>query len=172
MRRIFTAVTILIGLMTACSAADNTYFMSGSAYGPEQYCEFGGGIPQRYVDICEKIAPQSRQARYARQDKAQRWVRIEADNGAVYAIDLGNVGIIPSGGAVYATVCAVDHNRCDVMNRRAIWFDCNGHYSDMTNPSLNTHWQIAAPLSTIGRAANLACERAKSLPKGNQSGYK
>lgn len=95
----------------------------------------------------------------------QHWVRIEADNGAVYAVDLGNVFIIPSGGAIYTNICIVDHDRCQVWNERRIWFDCDGHYSDVTNAGLGNRWEIAAPLSVIGRAANLACERAKRFIK-------
>jgi hypothetical protein len=105
---------------------------------------------------------------------ADGWVRIEADNGAGYGIDLGSVGRL-SNGVVYTRMCQldVDQHHCIggatyAIYVKILWFDCRGHYADMTHSSLGTRWEIAAPNSVIGRASELTCERAKSLPKEYQ----
>ena len=100
---------------------------------------------------------------------ADNWVRVNTANGATYAINLSTVGYFPSGG-IYAVVCEVDHDRCNVMDRRTLLFDCDGHYISLA-PYAPARL-IAPPNSVIGRVADLVCEHAKTLPKGYQPDYK
>lgn len=47
---------------TSSQSGENLYYLSGKEYGPEQYCKWGGGIPQAYVEVCKKLKPHSLQA--------------------------------------------------------------------------------------------------------------
>lgn len=145
------------------------YLFAGRIYGPEEYCEFGGGIPKHYVEICERLRPGSRQAVNARSDRAQRWVRLEADNGAAFAIDVGDIGH-PEGGIVAAKMCQLDvgGHQCVggpswILDAKLFWFDCRGYYADVTNAPAVSGWLPAPQDSVIGRASTLACDQ-KSPP--------
>ncbi len=178
MRPILPAIAIFaFSVSWACAGGisqrsdqDNLYYFSGRMYGPQEYCEWGGGIPKRYVEICKRSKPQSRQAQMARVDELQKWVRIKAANGAEYAIDIGNVGH-PENGIVSAIMCQVDvdHHHCvggiaHEMYLRTLWFDCRGHYADVTHPAVALPgWQVAPPYSVIGRASDMVCQKTKSL---------
>jgi hypothetical protein len=87
---------------------------------------------------------------------AADWPHVTADDGSIYAVVPTSIGR-PGGGWAAASVCQidVDGHHCVggdawVMSARILWFDCKGHYADMTNPP-STGWQVAAPLS-IARA--------------------
>jgi hypothetical protein len=145
------------------------YLFAGKMYDPGEYCEFGGGIPTRYVELCEKLRPRSRQAMNARADRSQRWVQLKAANGAIFAVDVGDVGH-PEGQIVAAKMCQVDVDgrHCIggdswILAAKLFWFDCQGRYADVTNtPSVNG-WQPAPPDSVIGHASALVCDQ-NTLP--------
>lgn len=88
----------------------------------------------------------------------ENWRRIEADNGAVYAIDLNSVSHNTDGSAL-VVACVVDNNLCIPPNMTRLFFDCRGHYRDLDRgPSAML---IAPPRSIVGRIAPLACAGAR-----------
>jgi hypothetical protein len=76
-----------------------------------------------------------------------RWETVEADNGAIYKVDLGHIEVIGRG-----VSAQVVKDEGDEVVPYAITFDCNGHYI-----MANSGWQFAPPRSVIGRIAALAC---------------
>lgn len=86
-----------------------------------------------------------------------KWKRIEADNGAAFAIDLGSISHNTNGSAV-AVICVVDNDTCIPPNISRLLFDCHGHYMDIDRGGSLT---IAPPRSVVGQMAALACAGAK-----------
>lgn len=83
------------------------------------------------------------------------WKRIEADNGAVFAIDLSS--IVRAGGLADAMVCPIDNNHCAPWNVTSFRFDCHGHFMDFQTGRL----ELAPPRSVVGHMAAIACGTAK-----------
>lgn len=108
-----------------------------------------------------------------------KWKRIEADNGAAFAIDLGSISHNTNGSAV-AVMCVVDNDTCIPPNMSRLLFDCHGHYMDIDRGGSLT---IAPPRSVIGQMAALACagakdtrfaddsETAKTVPRPSPTDY-
>lgn len=94
------------------------------------------------------------------------WQRIEADNGAAYAIDLSSISRFHNGTA-QAVTCVVDNGICLPPNMSRFWFDCNGHYRDLDRRGPTT---IAPPRSVVGRMAAIACKHVeKTTPNPTAS---
>ena len=93
--------------------------------------------------------------------KKANWKRIEADNGAAYAVDLNSIAH-RNNGTAEMQVCIVDNNTCPIMpgtwNPTIFEFDCHGHYADVQNGG---GLQMAPPRSVVGQMAALACVGAK-----------
>ncbi len=94
--------------------------------------------------------------------KEHQWRMIEADNGAIYRIDLAAVGRFGANGAdvlVYldagdgADFPGLGYNP---NNLTRLYFDCRGHFADAWNPMI---WQYAPPRSVAGRIAALVCPK-------------
>lgn len=88
------------------------------------------------------------------------WRIIEADNGAVYALDMKSVShLYYCGGCADAVMCVVDNNQCPAPNMRRIRFDCHGHYIETDGGG---GMQMAPPRSVVGQMAAAACVGAKT----------
>jgi hypothetical protein len=94
-----------------------------------------------------------------------KWKRIEADNGAAFAIDLGSISHNTNGSAV-AVMCVVDNDTCIPPNMSRLLFDCHGHYMDIDRGGSLT---IAPPRSVVGQMAALACAGAKDTRLSDDS---
>jgi hypothetical protein len=93
-------------------------------------------------------APVWAQAQNPSHDK---WQKIEADNGAEYAIDLDSIQ--RGGGQAEAAVCILDNGACNIQNLRRLTFDCHGHFMDWDSHQT----EIAPPRSIVGRFSAIAC---------------
>jgi hypothetical protein len=95
------------------------------------------------------------------------WQRIEADNGAVFQLDMSSIHRFGNGTAE-ATVYSVQGDAFNPENLRRLWFDCHGHYQDTTGPRIS-QTLYAAPRSMAGRISDIACVGAKDLTNGQES---
>ena len=96
------------------------------------------------------------------------WRRIEADNGAVYALDMNSISHNTNGSAV-AVMCTVDNDTCIPPNMSRLLFDCHGHYMDIDRGG--SAMLIAAPRSVVGKMADLACAGAKDTRFSDDSDH-
>ena len=94
---------------------------------------------------------------------AQKWKRVEADNGAAYAIDMNSIS--RSGPDVAgrtqadAVVCVVENNACDIMNmRRWIFYCSQNHVMELTDTGFTPSIYVP-PLSIGRRVLDIACGR-------------
>ncbi|WIG52220.1 MAG: hypothetical protein OJF48_003138 [Afipia sp.] len=88
-----------------------------------------------------------------------QWQKVEADNGAVYQIDLNSISHF-SNGTAESVVYAVEGPGYNPENMRRLWFDCQGKYRDSTGPGIGPT-SYAPPRSIIGRISQIACAGAK-----------
>jgi hypothetical protein len=95
-----------------------------------------------------------------------KWKRIEADNGAAFAIDLGSISHNTNGSAV-AVMCVVDNDTCIPPNMSRLLFDCHGHYMDIDRSG---SLMIAPPRSVVGQMAALACAGARDTRFADDTG--
>jgi|GEM_PF-5593485 len=111
-------------------------------------------------------------------DKKANWKNIEADNGAVYKIDLNSISHYNNGTAD-VVVYAVEGASYNPENMRRLWFDCQGHFRDETGPGFGPT-EYAPPRSIAGRISQVACagakdtrfeEEARPGPKDTPSNY-
>jgi hypothetical protein len=91
------------------------------------------------------------------QNSQQNWKRLEADNGAVFAIDVNSITRFHNG-TVQAVTCVSDNEVCLPPNMSRFWFDCSGHYRDIDGRGSA---MAAPPRSVVGRMAQIACVGAK-----------
>jgi hypothetical protein len=89
--------------------------------------------------------------------RPQKWHRVEADNGAAFAIDMNSITRM-NNGAVDTIVCTLNGNACNLLNQSRIRFDCRGHYMDIDRGG---QLQMAPPRSVVGRLAAIACVGAR-----------
>jgi hypothetical protein len=83
------------------------------------------------------------------------WKMFEADNGAVYALNVQSVSHPRyCGGCADAVICVLDKDQCHAPNVKQIRFDCQGHYMDMFGGG---GMQIAPPHSVLGQVAVAVC---------------
>ena len=92
-------------------------------------------------------------------DVAPNWKKLEADNGAVYQIDL-NSNFYFNNGTADIVVYAVSNSGFNPENMHRLWFDCHGQYRDTTGPSFGPTMN-APPNSMVGRISQIACAGAK-----------
>jgi hypothetical protein len=79
------------------------------------------------------------------------WKRVEADNGASYAIDLNSIS--RGSGNADAVICIVENDVCDIMNQRRWVFYCSqNRIGEFPAPS-----QYVPPLSIGRRILDLVC---------------
>ncbi len=88
-----------------------------------------------------------------------KWQKLEADNGAVYQINMNSISHYNTG-AAEVVVYAVEGPGFSPENMRRLWFDCQGHFRDQTGPGFGPT-QYAAPRSVAGRIGEIACAGAK-----------
>jgi len=93
----------------------------------------------------------------AQQLPRRNWKMLEADNGAVFGIDLNSIEHGYAGQA-WATTCVVENNTCPPINMARLVFDCRGHYWDVDRGG---EVLLAPPRSIVGRMAEVACAGAK-----------
>jgi hypothetical protein len=91
------------------------------------------------------------------QNPVQIWKQIEADNGAIYAIDLNSISHNSNGPGAFAIICIMERNACPLMNMTRVVFDCQGKYTDVDHGNAI---RLAPPRSVAGRLANIACSRS------------
>lgn len=87
----------------------------------------------------------------------RKWKMIEADNGAIFGIDLNSIEHWNAGQAS-ATTCVAENNICPPSNMARLMFDCRGHYSDLDRGG---DLALAPSRSVVGRMAEIACAGAK-----------
>jgi hypothetical protein len=123
----------------------------GKVVMPSTYCRWAGSVlPQAQEKTCYAMRLKANPADYK-----PEWKRFEADNGAVYALDMKSIShLYYCDGCADATICIVDYNQCLPPNMRQIRFDCHGHYMDTFGGG---GMQIAPPRSVIGQMADAAC---------------
>lgn len=125
----------------------------GEVYSPPTYCNWNRtGLPAAYQKIC------------AERDKKvgvykPNWQSIEADNGAVYKVDLNSISPYTNG-TVDVLTYAVEGSDFIPENLRRLWFDCRGHFQDQTGGIGPT--QFAPPRSIAGEIGAIACARAQA----------
>lgn len=93
----------------------------------------------------------------AAQNPVQKWQRLNADNGAGFAVDLNSISRF-SDGSVWMITCVLDNDRCPLLNQSRFKFDCRGHYLDIDR---HGSLEIAPPQSVVGRMAEIACNKSK-----------
>jgi hypothetical protein len=97
----------------------------GNQAPPNQAPPAGGGRDQKMV-----LHSNLRILNAVPLDHVYNWQKIEADNGAVSAIDLNSFGHQFGPGGVDAAVCPVVENDTCLLATTFL-FDCRGHYSDL-----------------------------------------
>jgi hypothetical protein len=138
-----------------CVPADQIWYKSATEwYNPSTYCKWGRQqLPERLQKVCSELDQKYPPIKPI-------WKRFEADNGAVYALEMNNIDHLDGcGGCADAVICVVDNNQCLPPNARRIRFDCHGHYIDVFGGG---SMQIAPPRSVIGQMAAVACVGTKN----------
>jgi hypothetical protein len=133
-----------------CVPADQIWYKSATEwYNPSTYCKWGRQqLPERLQKVCSELDQKYPPRKIS-------WKRFEADNGAVYVMDMNSISHMQTcAGCADATICTVDNNQCIPPNMRAIRFDCRGHYLDIMSRG---DLQMAPPRSVIGQMAAVAC---------------
>jgi hypothetical protein len=128
----------------------------GKVVMPATFCRWAWQVlPEAQQKTCYALHLKTDPAAYK-----PNWKRFEADNGAIYALDMNSIShLYYCGGCTDVVVCIVDNNMCLPPNVRRFRFDCHGHYMDTTNGGGSM--QIAPPRSVVGQMAALACVGAK-----------
>lgn len=137
-----------------CVPEDQIWHKSATEwYNPSTYCKWGREqLPVRLQKVCSELDQKYPPRKIV-------WKRFEADNGAVYVMDMNSISHMQTcAGCADATICTVDNNQCIPPNMRAIRFDCRGHYLDIMSGG---DLQMAPPRSVIGQMATAACVGAK-----------
>ena len=91
------------------------------------------------------------------------WRRVEADNGAVIAINMNSIQHNSSGNAD-ASVCVVENDACSPLNMKHWFFDCHGHhFQESLNAGGFSPMVYAPPRSLAGGIVAIACAGAKDM---------
>jgi hypothetical protein len=80
-----------------------------------------------------------------------RWRTVEAENGAVYEVDMSTIQA--AGGATAVFFYAVEGS---LKYPHRFFFDCRGHFM-----SESSGWNYAPPHSIAGEIGAIACARVK-----------
>jgi hypothetical protein len=83
------------------------------------------------------------------------WKSVNADNGAVYKIDLNSISHY-SNGTADVVVYAVEGSGYNPENMRRLWFDCQGHFRDSTGPSIGPVSYVP-PKSLAAQISQIVC---------------
>lgn len=128
----------------------------GKVVMPATFCRWAGQVlPQAQQQTCYAMHLKANPPDYK-----PEWKRFEADNGAVYALDMKSVAHMTGcNGCADAVICVVDNNQCIPPNMRPLRFDCHGHYIDVMNGG---KMQMAPPRSVVGQMAAAACVGTKN----------
>ena len=101
-----------------------------------------------------------RQAAAAKVLQNADWQPLEADNGAVYKLDMNSIKP-GNGGAAQITVYADEGRSTDIaQNLKFLLFDCHGRFIDMNGPMSQSAY--APPKSVAGQIGAIACARAQA----------
>ena len=92
------------------------------------------------------------------------WQRAEADNGAVYLIDLGLIQSFAAGATT--SVYADEGGSFNVMNLRVWYFSCEGHYNVLQDRGLGPT-MYAPPRSVARHISDIVCAGAGVEPRRN-----
>jgi hypothetical protein len=154
---------------------------------PPSYCKsgfalVGSGLSPEQLRICyvmtgnemeKNKSPQEKAAEAAAQRqkdenrrraaldaKVQDWRRVEADNGAIIAIDMNSIQRsgpdVAGRRTADAIVCAVENNACELTNQDRWIFYCTSNQVAMNNGMGESVY--VPPLSVARRIMNIACE--------------
>jgi hypothetical protein len=126
-----------------------------------------GTVPQERIAKCQAMRRDVRDWTSERQAAYQRlecWHKIEADNGAVYQLDLGLIQRFADGAS--SVVYTDEGGVFNPMNMKQWFFNCQGHFS-VTLDRGSTPMTYAAPRSVAARISNLVCVGA-SVKKSRQ----
>ena len=118
------------------------------------------------IDASNKYMTQQQQKEQQQREAYEKesvWQKIEADNGAVYQVDIAHI-VHRNGGATEVRVYAIEGGTYDPNNMTTLFFNCESHqYSDIK--SLGRIWQYAPPRSVAGQIEAIAC--AEEPPKAS-----
>ncbi len=94
------------------------------------------------------------------------WKRVEADNGAAYAIDLSSIShgytfsnVTGASKTADAVVCIVQNDICDIMNQRRWTFYCPQNQIVEQTDAGFTPAQYVPPRSIGKRILDIACSK-------------
>jgi hypothetical protein len=87
------------------------------------------------------------------------WHSVEADNGAVYQIDLGLIQSVPGAGAT-AVVYSYEGDAFNPMNLKRWEFTCDGHIAVWADYGLGP-WIYAPPRSVARHISDIVCAGAQ-----------
>ena len=113
----------------------------------------------------QKTCAEIRAKSHAQSDNvaSENWKRIEAHNGAAYAIDLNSIShqdqVVGNQiqRHIYAVTCRIESDACPPWSMNRLLFDCNGHYVDIDHGGE----VMPAPNGSVaGQMAALACAEA------------
>ena len=159
-RSLAAAALLLIGVASV-HADDLWRVRPGEVYNPSTYCNWNrSGLPAAQQKICANLDKKNGVYK-------SNWRRIEANNGAAFALDVNSIHHSINGNAD-VVMCIIDNDTCIPPNMRRWLFDCHGHYMDIDGGG---GMQMAPPRSVAGATAAIACVGAKenSPPEQVQS---
>jgi hypothetical protein len=130
----------------------------GKVVMPGMFCRWYERLPPAQQQTCDAL-----HLKPDRTPFTPNWKRFEADNGALYGLDMDHIDLMhfPDGWAADAVICIADNDQCPRQNWRLVRFDCDGHhYMFSTEPG--AVMQMAPPRSVIGQILAVACSGAKN----------
>lgn len=91
------------------------------------------------------------------QQSKPNWKRIEADNGAAYAIDMTSIS--HDGNQADAVVCVVENDACEIMNmHRWVFYCAQNRFTELTDSGFLSSVYVP-PLSVGRKVLDIACGR-------------
>lgn len=168
-----------------CVPADQIWYKSATEwYNPSTYCKWGREqLPERLQKVCRELDQKHPQPpSYTRTASAQsrpfgglrwkdgyidggrfvkaEWRTIEADNGAVTAVDMKSLVRNDLNHSAYVVAYVVEGDFFDPGNLRGFQFDCQGHFTILSAAGMSP-LAYAPPRSVAAQIAALACAPAR-----------
>ena len=124
--------------------------------------------PQTRADRCKAIRQQhfEKWAPKTKQEYQENcWQPIEADNGAVFRIDLGLIQKF--GDQATTSIYNDEGGPFNPMHLRRWFFTCRGHFRTQLDNGHLSSMSYAPPRSVAGQMSNIVCAGAGIGPQGN-----
>jgi hypothetical protein len=119
------------------------------------------------IDKCRSIRRQDFNQwapRVRKEYQENCWQRIEADNGAVFRIDLGLIQEI--GGEATTAIYKDEGNSFNPLNLTRWFFSCEGHFRTLLDNGSLSPSSYAPPRSVAAQMSNIICMGAGITPHG------